>query len=77
MSVSKKKKQYMKKYNQQPEVKAKKAAYMRKVRFEADKAAARRLVSFLLNMGYEDMAFETAQERAPEMLVTVKSKVRK
>lgn len=67
----------MKKYNQQPEVKAKKAAYMRKVRFEADKAAARRLVSFLLNMGYEDMAFETAQERAPEMLVTVKSKVRK
>ena len=77
MAVSETKRKYMKKYNQKPEVKARKAAYMRKVRAKADKDAARRLVSFLLDMGYEDAAFETAQERAPEMLVTVKQRAKR
>jgi len=69
----------MQKYNQRPEVKARKAEYMRRVRSEADKKAARSLVSFLLDIGYENMAFDIAQERAPEMLVTskVKSKIKK
>jgi len=76
MPVSVKKKQYMRSYNQRSEVKAKKAAYMRKVRADADEKAARSLVSFLLEMGYEDMAFDIAQERAPEMLLTTKAKAK-
>lgn len=72
--VSARKKRYMREYNQRPEVKSRKAAYMRKVRAEADQKAARDLVSFLLDMGYENMAFDVAQERAPEMLLTAKAK---
>lgn len=68
------KKAYMKKYNKLTGVKARKAEYMRKVRAEQDKLAARELVSFLLEMGYEDMATDYALERAPEMLVTVKKR---
>jgi len=75
--VSKRKKAYMRKYNQKPEVKAKKAAYMRKIRAEADKEAARRLVQLLLDFGYEDLAYQYALERAPEMLVTVKANARR
>ena len=74
--VSERKKSYMKRYNKRPEVKARKAAYMRKVRSEADQVAARELVEFLLDMGYEDMAFDYASERAPEMLVVAKNKLR-
>ena len=67
----------MRRYNQRTDVKAKKAAYMRKVRSETDKKAARDLVKFMLEMGYENEAFEVAKERAPEMLVRVKQKARK
>jgi len=74
--VSERKKQYMKRYNKRPEVKARKAAYMRKIRSEADQEAARRLVSFLLETGYEDMAFDYAKERAPNMLVSVKGRAK-
>lgn len=77
LMASTKKKQYMKSYNQRPDVKARKAEYMRKVRAEADKKAARGLVTFLLDLGYEDMAFDVARERAPEMLVTTNIKRRK
>ena len=52
--ASSKRKEYMKKYNQKPEVKAKKADYMKKVRSEEDKDAARRLVSMLVDYGFED-----------------------
>lgn len=76
MAVTEKKKRYMKTYNQRAEVKAKKADYMRRTRSEADKKAARELVSFLLDMGYENMAFDVARERAPEMLITTKAKRR-
>lgn len=72
--VTERKKKYMKRYNKRPEVKASKAAYMRRVRAEADQEAAQRLVSFLLDAGYEDMAFDYVQERAPEMLVTAKQR---
>ena len=75
--VSKKKKAYMKKYNRKPEVKARKAEYMRKIRKLADKKAAKNLVRFLLNTGFENLAFEYAQERAPEMLVTAKARRKK
>ena len=71
--VSKHKKQYMKKYNKLPNVKARKAAYMRKKRSEHDKQAAIELVNFLLDIGYEDMAYEYALERAPQMLLTLKA----
>jgi len=64
----------MKRYNKRADVKAKKAEYMRRVRAEADKKAARELVSFLLESGYDDMAYDYALERAPEMLVTVKGR---
>jgi len=67
----------MRKYNARPEVKARKAAYMRKIRAKADKEAARNLVRFLLNLGYEQLAYQYALERAPEMLATVKVPVRK
>jgi len=72
--VSEHKKKYMKRYNKRPEVKARKAAYMRKIRSEADQKAAQRLVSFLLETGYEDMAFDYAKERAPSMLVRAKNR---
>ena len=75
--VSNRKKAYMRKYNARPEVKARKAAYMRKIRAKADKEAARNLVRFLLNLGYEQLAYQYALERAPEMLATVKVPVRK
>jgi len=65
------KKQYMHRYNKKPEVKAKKAEYMRVKRIESDEIAARKLVQELLDMGFEQLAFEYAQERAPEMLATV------
>lgn len=73
--VSERKKRYMKSYNRRQEVKEKKADYMRKVRSEKDKAAAVELVKFLLEIGYEDIAFEYALERAPEMLVAVKNRM--
>ncbi len=75
--VSEPKKKYMKHYNRRPETKVRKAAYMREVRDQKDKAAAVELVNFLLEMGYEDMAFEYALERAPEMLAVIKGPVRR
>jgi len=74
---TKRKKQYMKKYNQRKDVKSKKADYMRKVRSEEEKDASRKLVELFLEFGFEDLAYETAMERAPEMLATVQSKARK
>jgi len=71
--VSEQKKEYMRRYNRKPEVRALKADYMRRKRTEADTEAARKLVTELLSMGYENLAFEYAQERAPEMLATVKA----
>ncbi len=68
---------YMKHYNQLATVKAKKAEYMRRVRAEADQDASRNLVRTLLDLGFERLATEYAQERAPEMLVTVSSKSRR
>jgi len=68
---------YMKFYNQRPEVKARKAGYMRRVRAEADKDASQQLVQTLLNLGFENLAFEYAQERAPEMLAVVSSRARR
>jgi len=56
--ITERKKEYMKKYNKRLEVKAKKATYM---------------VRFLLNSGYENMAFDYAKQYAPEMLVTIRS----
>jgi len=67
----------MKKYNQLPTVKAKKAEYMRKTRSDADQQAARRLVLFLAEIGQRDWAEQIAMERAPEMLATVKTRARK
>ncbi|MCX6774987.1 MAG: hypothetical protein NTY99_02750 [DPANN group archaeon] len=67
------KKAYMHRYNRKPEVRALKADYMRRKRVESDEEAARKLVTELLNMGYENLAFEYAQERAPEMLAAVKA----
>lgn len=75
--VTEHKKQYMKHYNQLPQVKAKKAGYMRQVRAAKDTEAAHSLVRTLLDLGHEQLAFEYAQERAPEMLVTVKAKTGK
>ena len=77
MTASNHKKAYMKKYNQKPEVKFRKATYMRKTRAKADQVAAERLVNMLLDQGFEDWAFDVAQERAPHMLVTAKNRVRK
>ncbi len=77
MVVSTRKKDYMNKYNKRPEVKARKAEYMRKVRSKADREAAERLVNSLLEQGFENWAFDIAQERAPHMLVTAKNRVRK
>ena len=74
--ASQRKLAYMKYYNQRPEVKAKKAGYMRRVRAQKDESASRSLVQALLNLGFENLAFEYAQERAPEMLAVVSSKAR-
>lgn len=70
--ASEKKKSYMKKYNKQPKVKAKKAAYMQRMRALKDKESARNLIRTLLDFGFEKLAFQYALERAPEMLVTAK-----
>ena len=71
--VTEHKKQYMKRYNQLPDVKAKKANYMRRIRAAKDSESARNLVRTLLDLGHEQLAFEYAQERAPEMLITIKA----
>ena len=47
------------------------------IRAERNKQAARALVTLLLDHGYEDMAFEYAKERAPDMLITAKARARK
>ncbi|MFH0868976.1 MAG: hypothetical protein V1839_01985 [archaeon] len=75
--VTEHKRLYMKRYNQMRHVKAKKAEYMRRVRAAKDSDAARNLVRTLLDLGHEQLAFEYAQERCPEMLVTVKAKTGK
>jgi len=75
--VSARKRDYMKFYNRKPEVRQKKADYMRKIRAEKDSEASRRLVQSLLDLGFEKLAFEYAQERAPEMLATVKIPARR
>jgi hypothetical protein len=67
----------MKFYNRKPEVKEKKAEYMRNIRTENDKKASRDLVKTLLDLGFEQLAFEYAQERAPEMLTTIKVPVKR
>jgi len=70
--VSSQKKAYMKRYNKLPVIKAKKAGYMRIVRAKKDEEASRSLVRFLLDTGFEGLAFEYAQERCPEMLAVAK-----
>ena len=77
MSVSENKKAYMKKYNNREYVKFKKAEYMKKIRKNSDDEAAIRVVALLKEYGFEDWAFDIAQERAPQMLVTAKNRVRK
>ena len=62
----------MKKYNQKPETKIKKAEYMRKIRAKSNKVSSKKLVQLFLDLGFEDLAFEYAMERAPEMLVIAK-----
>ena len=65
------KKEYMREYNQRRHVKEKKKLYMRKIRAEQEREAARNLVRLFLDAGYEDLAYQYALERAPEMLLTV------
>ncbi len=77
MSVSNKKKAYMKKYNNRDHVKRKKAEYMRKNRSTANDEASVRLVNLLREYGFEDWAFDVAQERAPQMLVSSKIRSRR
>ena len=77
MTVSDRKKTYMKEYNKRNYVKDRKLEYMRKFRSKQDKEAAKRLVNMLREYGFEDWAVDIAQERAPEMLVTAKTRVRK
>ena len=72
--VTEHKKRYMKSYNQLSHVKARKAEYMRRFRADKDKEAARNLVRTLLDLGHENLAFEYAQERCPEMLITAKNR---
>jgi len=67
----------MKKYNNREYVKFKKAEYMKKIRKNSDDEAAIRVVALLKEYGFEDWAFDIAQERAPQMLVTAKNRVRK
>jgi len=75
--VSEQKKHYMHLYNRKPEIKAKKAEYMRQKRAEADAEAAHKLVQNLIRLGYENLAYEYALERAPEMLVTAKTSAKR
>ncbi|MGB9674998.1 MAG: hypothetical protein ACP5IJ_01275 [Candidatus Nanoarchaeia archaeon] len=75
--VSAKKKAYMKEYNSRPEVKARKAAYMRALRAQRAKQAAAEIVKTFLNFGYENLAFEYAKECCPELLLTVKASTAK
>ena len=75
--VSKRKKSYMKKYNQRAEVKARKAAYMRAKRAELAKQRVKEDVLAFLHAGFENQAFEHAKEFAPEMLLTIKAPNRK
>ena len=75
--VTKRKKIYMKLYNKQQAVKARKAAYMRKIRAEKRTYETRDMVRFLLDSGYEKLAFDYAKQYAPEMLVTIKSQVKR
>ena len=77
MSVSENKKAYMKKYNNREYVKSKKAEYMKKIRKNSDDEAAIRVVTLLKEYGFEDWAFDIAQERAPQMLVSSKVRSRK
>lgn len=71
------KKAYMRGYNLRAEVKARKAAYMRRVRQEREGQAHVQLVRTLLDIGYQNLAEEYALERCPEMLLTVKASARK
>ncbi len=68
---------YMKSYNQRLDVKAKKAEYMRRARSQKDQESSRNLVHTLLDLGFESLALEYAQERAPEMLAMIKAPVRR
>jgi hypothetical protein len=77
MTVSNRKKTYMKEYNSRNYVKDRKSEYMRKLRSKQDKEAAKRLVNMLREYGFEDWAVDVAQERAPEMLVSSKVRTRK
>ena len=77
MSVSENKKAYMKKYNNRDYVKRKKAEYMRKTRSNENNEASVRLVNLLREYGFEDWAFDVAQERAPQMLVSSKVRSRR
>ena len=77
MSVSKNKKKYMKKYNNRSYVKQKKAEYMRMNRKKSNNEAAIRVVNLLKEYGFEDWAFDIAQERAPQMLVSSKIRPRR
>ncbi len=72
--VSKRKKAYMREYNQQPYVKAKKAEYMRKVRAVKARQLAKETVLAFLHAGYENQAFEYAKEFAPETLLIIKAR---
>jgi len=72
--VNERKKAYMREYNAKPEVKTKKAAYMRARRAELAKQKAISIVHTFLDFGYEDLAFEYAKEHCPELLSVVKSK---
>ena len=67
----------MKKYNNRDYVKRKKAEYMRKTRSNENNEASVRLVNLLREYGFEDWAFDVAQERAPQMLVSSKVRSRR
>lgn len=64
--------EYMKKYNQREYVKERKKHYMREKRAEKEEEAARNLVNIFLEAGFEDIAYDYALERAPDMLVNAK-----
>ena len=70
------KKEYMEKYNQRKYVKERKKLYMRKQRAEKEDEAARNLVNIFLEAGFEDLAYQYALERAPEMLVKASKSTR-
>ena len=70
------KKEYMKKYNQRKYVKERKKFYMRDKRAENEEESARNLVKIFLEAGFEDIAYQYALERAPDMLVKSKRTVR-